>query len=431
MAEPLSEATATGIDQDGKYVLVDPTADTIGSESTSAESTPKWSATLPSHTRSAPGVSERSEQEAPLFDPALDEKEDTRPENMAAESECPPTADPSAEHDNDKEIHHSLPEGTAESDRSAIPVTTEELVAKFDKQMDRLEIAFALTKAVLYLDREQDVEAENHALQSLDIAKRFGEEAAIARSIYWLGRIEYYRHNDAKAHRHFLDARPCIGVYDEGQDVLVFLSLFQRGITEEQRERILRAHTGKLPAKGVKPESGSRRVPVHAKSRNKKHEDRPSSVTDKPKRRRKRKSGKSDDVDQVMRISHNGKREKAKPRPWLVPNNIDIYPHAGDGRRHRPDPDCVDPKWDMMWLIAAKASSFRPQQSPFTFTMYPKGLAPRHRMTDIFDEQCWEWIMPRDEWEDVREAWAGKSTTMLFLATERQELKRTAMQKRR
>lgn len=431
MAELLSEAPTSDNDQDGTYLLVDPPADTIASEDTSAESTPKWSATLPSHTRSAPGVSERSEHEAPPVDPALDEKEDTRPENMAiAESECPPTADSSAEHDNE-ETHHSLPEATAGSDGSGFPVTTEELVAKFDNQTDRVEIALTLTKAVLYLDRKQDVEAETLALQSLDLAKQYGEEAAIARSFYWLGRIEYYRHNDVKAHRHFLDARPCIGVYDEGQDVLVFLSVFQRGITEEQRERILRAHTGRLRTEEVKLESGSRRARGHAKSRNTKHKDRSPTVTDKPTRRRKRKPGKSDDVDRVMRISHNGEREKAKPKPWLVPDKADIYPHAGDGRRRRPDPDSVDPKWDMMWLTAAKASSFRPQQGPFTFTMYPKGLAPRNRTTDIFDEQRWEWIMPRAEWEEVREAWAQKSATMLFLATERLELKRRATQKGR
>lgn len=126
-----------------------------------------------------------------------------------------------------------------------IPCSTE-LIAEFSEQMSRFMVSLALTNAALHLGHGQDIEAEDCALESLELAKKLNNEAASAQSIYWLGRVEYYRGNYIKAHRHFLDARPCIGEDPEGQDVTLFLSLFQRGITGDDRQRMIRSHYARL-----------------------------------------------------------------------------------------------------------------------------------------------------------------------------------------
>lgn len=398
----------------------------ISAEGISAGPTsPTWLSSLPVRIRAAPSVSQWPEHDA-YSDFTLDVNQDTHLDETPATAE--PEYKPTANFNSEEGRHgadHCPPGGqSADGDDSDTPESTEELIAKFDERMDKLEITFALTKAVLHLDRNQDIEAEDRAQQGLEGARRLGDEATIARCLYWLGRIEYYRGNGAKARRHFLDARPCIGVYDEGQDIPVYLSLFQRGVTEDDRERIIRSHVGQLLLSDTEEDSISDWETMHADAPSEASENQQLSMAVKPERVRKRKTGSSDILNEVLRTSRKGKREKTKPRLWLVRDRADIYPHARDDRRH-----LLDQKRDLMWLTAAEMSCFRPQQGHFTFTMYPKGLAPRNRKTDIFHEQRWEWIMPRTEWEDVQEAWKEKSVTMAFLTCERQELVRRAIQK--
>ena len=301
-----------------------------------------------------------------------------------------------------------------------IPETTDELVAKFDEQMARLQVSLVLTQAILHLAGNKDVQAEEYAQKSLDLAKDLGDEAAIARSFFWLGLIELYRGNDAKAHRFILNARPCIGKYDEGDCVPLVLSFFQRGVTNADRQLMVQSQCWRTRTK----DTGSRIEPNMATSRPSGLDKIPTSQsqplkTDKVGQGTKRKLGGLDMVEQVVRPSCNAKGEKTKSKLWLVRDRADIYSHAGDGRRHFPDPKPTNPKYDMMWLTAANMSHFRPQQGPFAFTMYPKGLASRYRSTDIISKQRYEWIMPKSEWITVRENWKDKSVTMSFLACER------------
>ena len=347
---------------------MDPNIVITPAEGTSSRPTSlTWSTSLPVHTRPASAASEWPEQGA-YSAPTLDANQDTHlNETLAtAQFEYQPTADFNAEKGRDEVDHFLRGTQAADFDDSE---STEKLIAEFDERMDKLEIAFALTKAVLHLDRGQDIYAEDEALQGLDLAKRRGDKATIARCTYWLGRIEYHRGNDVQAHRHFLDARPCIGVYDEGHDVPVFLSLFQRSVTEEGRKQILRCHVKELLARCTEPHYGSATMCVGSPSDT--YDSQGSSVTITSKQVRKRELGSSNVLEQVLRTSNKRKGEKAKPKLWLVRDRADIYPHAGDGRS-LPDPKDSDAKRDMMWLTAAEKSDFRPQQGHFTFTMSPK-----------------------------------------------------------
>lgn len=329
---------------------------------TPAEDTPSaWSTPLPLHTRPGP-VPEQLEQQDP-DDSSLDAQETTHPDLDNVESGYPPF---SAENDNDSDTSLSPEEREAEiRDRMLGP--TPDLLAKFDERMDRLEISFALTKAVMCFEQHQDDEAESGILQALDMAKQFGDEATIAQCIYWLARVEFHRGNDANAHRLFLDARPCIGVHDEGQEVPLFLSLYQRGVTEEDRVRILHSHVQAM--RGTREQLRTDDA-VHADSPNEAHESESSvSAESGPERGNKRKLGNPDIVDQLMRTPHKGTREHTKPKPWIVRHNPDIYPRSGYGNRQPPNPNPQDSNVDMMWLKAARTSSFRPEKGRFTFTM--------------------------------------------------------------
>lgn len=315
-------------------------------------------------------------------------------------------------------------EETSNDELDDIPCSTEELIAEFNERMNRLMVSLALTNAALHLERGQDVEAEDCALQGLELAKNLNNEAVTAQSIYWLGRIEYYRGNYMKAFRHFLDARPCIGEDPEGQDVILFLSLFQRGITQDDRQRIIRSDYARL-----RPIPKSSVETPHVRLSNEISTTQSRTMeTRKPAQGTKRKQGSLDMISQIMRPSQiaNGKRVKSKL--WLVQDAADIYSHAGDGRRHS-DQKPIDPSLEITWHGKTKMDH-QLQQSPFVFTKYPKGLAERYRSTQIIPEQSFEWIMPESEWMAVHENWRNKSVTMSFLALERKELRRRAKEKK-
>ncbi|KAL5355708.1 hypothetical protein BJX96DRAFT_77972 [Aspergillus floccosus] len=59
------------------------------------------------------------------------------------------------------------------------------------------------------------------------------------------------------------------------------------------------------------------------------------------------------------------------------------------------------------------------QNMPFRFRMYPTELAPRMRPTNIFPEQPYEFLVPSEQWEAIRQKIKGKLVTMEFLKRER------------
>ncbi|EAU37397.1 predicted protein [Aspergillus terreus NIH2624] len=59
------------------------------------------------------------------------------------------------------------------------------------------------------------------------------------------------------------------------------------------------------------------------------------------------------------------------------------------------------------------------QHMQFRFRMYPTELAPRSRPTKIFPEQAYEFLVPAEEWEVIRQRIKGKLVTMEFLKRER------------
>ncbi|RJE24296.1 hypothetical protein PHISCL_03351 [Aspergillus sclerotialis] len=369
-----------------------PTKATFG-ESTSGT----WSGQLPLRSHRGVSTPERVGQVHPPVETTSNDKESTETgeELPNAKAEYPPS--------NKSSLNYH-------SEIDDIPEKTDELVAKFDEQMARLEISFVLTQAILHLVGSKDVEAEDCAQKSLDLAKELGEEAAIARSFYWLGIIELYRGKDAKAHRSLLNARPCIGKYDEGNYVPLVLSFFQRGVTNADRQRIVQSQGWLTRTKdtGSRIESEMSAPCPSVLNRISTSQSQPLE-TDKPGQGTKRKLGGLDMNDQALRPPYNARGEKTKSKLWPVRDRGDIYSHAGDG---------TNPNYDILcW------------EGPFTFTMYPKGLAPRFRPTDIIPKQHYEWIMSKSEWMTVRENWKEKSVTMSFLAYERKEIRRCIRQK--
>lgn len=377
-------------------------------EDTSDASTPPtWLASLP--LPSPPlGVSKRSEQQVLPAQSTLNAEEICYSEEDPAVEE--PEYSGNAE---DGEGAHN--KSTADSDEVDPPESTAELIARADEQMDILEITFALTNATMHFGQLEDVEAEDCAQHGLNLAKELGEEAGIARCNYYLGCIEYIRGNAAIAHRLFRDARPCIGEYPEGHDVPAFLSVFQRGVAEEDRHQILRSHFI-----GSRKESrGSQIIPnnvgAYTESPEPPSPNLPPATVDQPELMTKCR-GCARNVTEITRTS-SSMEEHHTPEP-LLKGNTDTHPGDREDSRRFSDPTATDRKGEPASMAGTKASSFKPQRG-FSFTLYPKGLAPRNRITRIFSEQYWEWNMSRTEWENIKEAWRERSVTMEYLASER------------
>jgi len=122
------------------------------------------------------------------------------------------------------------------------------LYDNFEDQMRQHLVTVKLVAAENELLIDKDDEAEKLVLEALEVAKTLDYPPLEAKCKYWLGRIEYYRGNDEKALRYFMEARPCVGKYQEGVELQLYLSLFQPGLTKADRERILLNHDRALVA---------------------------------------------------------------------------------------------------------------------------------------------------------------------------------------
>ncbi|KAI9930313.1 hypothetical protein ASPWEDRAFT_170938 [Aspergillus wentii DTO 134E9] len=305
-------------------------------------------------------------------------------------------------------------------------------IAEFEAMMVKHDINFTLLRARMFLDNGHDNDAQAYVMQALEVAQRLGQEPVIARCIFWLGRIEYARGNYTDAYQHFLGARRCLGEYPEGEeDLPLYMSLFQQGLTPEVRERILLEHSKAIVAeyKKARNKHNKGEIPTRKSSRKTTKRKRSPISHDRVLRTPPSKAGKSKDPNEKK-----GKRNVRRPTVWLTQESEDQHIHPRDEpkkwrRQGPPSIKNIESQWEMNWLTASNKSPHRPEQSAFEFRRYPRGLATRTRLTHIFSEQPWEIIISAKEWEAMQEQKRNKRLTMGHLARERRRLGRKVLEK--
>lgn len=104
-------------------------------------------------------------------------------------------------------------------------------------------ITTTLLHAQACLNAKNPDQAEELVWEALELARTFNYEPLEGRCKYWLGRIELVRGDDKRARMFFMKARSCIGKYKEGDDVEMYLSLFQPGLSDLEKKRIILRHT--------------------------------------------------------------------------------------------------------------------------------------------------------------------------------------------
>ncbi|RAL14980.1 uncharacterized protein BO97DRAFT_412256 [Aspergillus homomorphus CBS 101889] len=255
------------------------------------------------------------------------------------------------------------------------------LLNEFDASIDRYELAVALLQAADYIDEGQDYAAEHYVEEAMVPARRLEDETALARCLYWQGRVEYLRENYADAHRIFQKCRAGLAETPEGETIIHYLRLSRPDLTAEDRHRI--------SLRGLEGGDDGMYTPLS-----------------------------SDPASPVFMKSH-GLPTNAK-RTWedsaRRETQEDMAQEANDEQR-----EIIHPR--SRWRFAAE--EFDPDglqlhrsQKVFTFEMYPQGMAPRARPTKIFQEHPNEVLMPEDDWKEIDEFMQDKRVTMNFLENE-------------
>lgn len=107
------------------------------------------------------------------------------------------------------------------------------------KALSHAEINTTIRKAAVSLNFHQDTRSHFEALVALEKATSLGLDIYIAKAKYWLGQAAYYRHCDDEAYRYLSEAAPVLEDEErlslEKQEVGVYLGLFGRGVSEEER----------------------------------------------------------------------------------------------------------------------------------------------------------------------------------------------------
>ena len=153
----------------------------------------------------------------------------------------------------------------------------DDLLEFVESTLNKADINKTLVKVSKLLNHSQDSKAEKAAIRALEKAKNLNlDNTLIARIKHWLGRIAYFRHKDAEAHRYFIEAHPYLTDRSctEARELPVYLSLFQQGVTEKDREEILAQH-----AKTITPHHGRRPCPASIPMKRKRELDPTRSCT--------------------------------------------------------------------------------------------------------------------------------------------------------
>lgn len=245
----------------------------------------------------------------------------------------------------------------------------DDLLESVKSTLAKAEINKTLIKVSTLLNHSQDNKAEKETLQALEKAKPLNlDETSIARIKHWLGRIAYFRHKDIEAHKYFLEARPCLTERSctEARELPVYLSLFQQGVTEHDREEILAQHI-----KTITPHHGRKPYPASISKKRKAELPPPYKST----------------------------LKTTKPRDSRPVDDAEDWPASRPTTRSAMG-------WD---------------HHKFTLRVYPTGLAPRTRKTEIIGKQPWEegTMMSAKQWKIVKEKSKNRPMTMNDLAEER------------
>ncbi|PKY04540.1 hypothetical protein P168DRAFT_318863 [Aspergillus campestris IBT 28561] len=303
------------------------------------------------------------------------------------------------------------------------------------RMMDELEAKVkqnatfcALVNGALCLHEEQDEDAEAHARRALEIAEAMQRRSWIVLCRYWLGRIEYQRGNTADAYEHFVYVNHWIKDSPEAEDLPFYLDHCDPlGPQTESQALPWPLQQGDGPAlckkcqqpmdEGDSPDDSQKLLDGH---------DGPRPA--------KRTLGPSLEDDTTVLISQPRRdgTSPARAKPWVVQDREDQHLHPGDeepvvirrpGRKHRPD-------LELSWSMGSTPSPHRLEQAPFTFRMYPTGVAARTRPTKVFKEHPNEVLMPAKEWETIRKDAKDKWVTMSLLAHERDHIQQKILEKK-
>ncbi|PLN78799.1 hypothetical protein BDW42DRAFT_138339 [Aspergillus taichungensis] len=284
----------------------------------------------------------------------------------------------------------------------------------------------ALVNGALCLHEEQNEDAESHARRALEIAEAMQKRSWIVLCHYWFGRIEYQRGNSAEAYEHFVYVSQWIRDSPEAEDLPFYLDQCDPlGRETESPALPWPPNLGDGPALCQKCQQsmGEGDSPNESQKLPQGHDGpRPAKRTLAP-----------SPEDQTTVLISQPRRDGISParaKPWVVQDREDQHLHPGDeepvvirrpGRKHRPD-------WDLSWTRESTSSPHRLEQAPFTFRMYPKGVAARTRPTKVFKEHPSEVLMSAKEWETVRKGAADKWVTMSLLAHERDHIQQKLLE---
>lgn len=280
-----------------------------------------------------------------------------------------------------------------------------------EKRLEQLEVSFILVTVMNYIGSSNYSQARKEAREALKIAQGIDNEILIARSYYWMGRIEFELRNYTTAYAHFKAARPCVmdEVYPEGQSVGFYLGISRSGVGEEYRKRALLEQNRAILEAAAEQDPSDLRVVVKSKKRKRGMKTwelvlRPAS-------------------DRLSRGQQRYAPGKSKPKQgrekspvWMVHDTSDLPQHRETSLNSR---DGISHSHGMELL--KRPQSHRPLEwHPFTFRCYPLGLAPRTRPTNIFPPQPCEHILTAEEWEFLQKRTKGRAISMGYLARERE-----------
>ncbi|PYI14608.1 hypothetical protein BO86DRAFT_457828 [Aspergillus japonicus CBS 114.51] len=343
-------------------------------------------------------------------------------------------------------------EAHLERRRAEAPI--EPLLAGLDEKLDRWEVTLALHRAITFLEEGQDREAEHFVLEAVGIAQRLGNPVCLARCQYWQGRVEYSRENYHEAQQCFQACREGILDAPEGETITWYLRVSRPGLTEEERQQIGESEQVRDRAQGLygyspqstSPVSGDFHFPhlqdtEHAWGELEEGEPpgeaMPYEADDE--REQIRESEQDRDRAQAFygyspenaslvsanfHFAQHTRKEEDRPRSEATPDET-----SNDNQRR-----ILTPKSRLPFVAGEFDSDglqLHRSQKHFTFEMYPQGMAPRTRPTNIFPEQRNEILMSEESWKAFNEYVQDKGVTMSYLDREGQKYREAIKKKNR
>jgi hypothetical protein len=308
-------------------------------------------------------------------------------------------------HDKQKKIQTLLRKRT-----SIVPA-----LAQLEERIHEAEAALALFRAAMHLKDYEVTASESYICEAtqkaMQVTQRSSRDPLIARCKYWLGRIEWLRGNETQAYGYFHRAQQYIKDIPEGVHVPLYLKFLEPGPKAQKEDR----QRNMLKTSCVTLPPHSKQMPTRQ------HQ----SFANGPQQPVKRKLEAIYNSAVHMATNLKPDERDRDSKIWLKSDDIrrSGFLRTLPTRRKQQDRD-------MAWLAAAKSSRYHPPQCKFEFTLYPRGLAPRTRPTNIFPEHIYEYICPAERWKSLRETIKNMVVTWALLAYERRKMDLKIIQRR-